>query len=980
MRAGKVGATLIGRTKELALLSDRAAGGPGLALIAGDAGIGKTRLLTEFLDRQRERGDLVLLGSCIELVEDAVPFAPITQAFRRLAKDPAVDGEVREQLSSLLRVPDEGSARDHSSGASGSRGAFFTSVLELVTLLAASRPVIFAIEDFHWSDSSSRDLVSFLVGNLTDERVLLVITYRSDELHRKHPLRPWLAEANRRPSTACLEVPPLDETEIAELAAHVTGYSTRGQAVADLAARSEGNPLFVEEILAAKSSGAGRVPTSVRDLVVTRIERLSPATQELLRIVSASTRPVDHRTIAAVSGAESDAISKAFREAHEQQVLTFDPDERHVFRHSLMREAVYDELLPDERERLHASFARALEEAESIASDPMSAIDIAYHWHASGDAAHALPAAVHAAEIAERAHGVAEAQLAYERALELWNKAPREVTEGLDRIDILCRAGDCASLAEQGRRALSWFDTALGEVDETKDPLWAGRIRARRGHCLLWHMGDNAAAFEELDHAAELLIAVPPGAEQARSLADIAIENAINGHVQKAARYSLHALESARIADSKEQEGAILNALGTVTGIAGDVIPAVTFLNEALRILSETAGHEVAVCYSNLSVAGWLDMEDGVRIAREGAEFVRRTDGENHSYRFLLCNAAEFLLLLGRWDEVEAIVADVLRFDTSASVEAFACILAVEVAVSRGRFEEARELLDRAREPTAGLDLISYWAPQDAAEAELCLWERHPETASSLASRVTSVIYSGQVEYSIPLTALGVRAEAELAERARAAKDPGAEWAALQRASVLVDAAQTAAGLNTGRFVTAYAALCEAEFSRVVGKPRPDAFAQAAARFEEVGVPYWAAYARFRQAEGLISVPGGRERAGEALRKSHATTRELGATPLRNEIEMLARRARIDLGTDTEPETTEPGTVADDYGLTAREVEVLQLVAEGKTNPEIAAELFISKKTASIHVSHILAKLGVASRVEAAGLAHRAGLLEGSRN
>ena len=977
MQGGNASATLVGRATELQLLAERAAVGTGLVLITGDAGIGKTRLLNAFLDEQRDAGALTMLGSCIELVEDAVPFAPITQALRRVAKDPSVGDEASDLLTTLLRVPDDGAG--HGSSASGSRGAFFTSVLELLTLLAAERSVILAIEDFHWSDSSSRDLVSFLVGNLADERVLLVITYRSDELHRKHPLRPWAAEANRRQSTTCMEVPPLEESEIAQLATSVTGETARHQLVAELAARSEGNPLFVEELLAARDSGAGRIPTNVRDLVVTRVERLSNETQEVLRVVSASTRPVDHRIISTVSGFSDDVISRAFREAHEQQVLTFDPDQRHVFRHSLIREAIYDELLPDERERLHASFAGALEGADPEAPDPLSAIDVAYHWYASGDAAHALPAAVKAAEVAERAHGVAEAQSAYERALELWNKAPREVTERFDRIDILCRAGDCASLAEQGRRALSWFDTALSEVDEATDPLWAGRIRARRGHCLLWHMGDNSAAFEEFDRAAELLIAVDPSPEQARSLADIAIENAINGHVQKAARYSLHALDSARLAQSKEQEGAILNALGTVTGIAGDVIPAVTFLSEALKFLTETGGHEVGVCYSNLSVAGWLDLEDGVRIAREGAEYVRRTDGENHSYRFLLCNAAEFLVLLGRWDEVEEIVADVLRFDTSASVEAFACILAVEVAVSRGRFEEAHELLTRAREPTAGLDLISYWAPQAAAEAELLLWERDPETASSLASRAATVAYSGQVEYSIPLMALGVRAETELADRARAAKDAAAEWDAVQRASVLVDSAQTAAGLNTGRFVTAYAALCEAEFSRVVARPRPEAFAAAAARFEEIGVPYWTAYARYREAEALIASPGGRERAADVLRSSHAIADDLSAAPLRTEIEMLARRARIDVAAGSAG-PTEPmaESTTDGYGLTSREVEVLRLVAEGKTNPEIAAELFISKKTASVHVSHILAKLGVASRVEAAGIAHRAGLLDES--
>ena len=971
MRGGKPSATLVGRTEELRALADRAAESPGLVLIVGDAGIGKTRLLSAFLDEQRTAGSVVAVGSCVELVEDAVPFAPITQALRRLAKDPELDADVRTLLGSLY-----GSADGGDPAGTESRGALFTSVLQVLTSLAEQRPVVFAIEDFHWSDTSSRDLVSFLMGNLTDERVLVAITYRSDELHRKHPLRPWLAEARRRGTTTTLFVPPLGEDEIAQLTTSLTGEIARHQFVTELATRSEGNPLFIEELLVAEPSGAGRVPTTVRDLLVTRIERLTAETQEILRVMSASPRPIDHHVIEAVSGSSSEAISKALREAHEQQILAFDPDQRHMFRHSLMREAVYDELLPDEREKLHAHFARALESG-SASSDPLTEIDIAYHWHASGDVARALPAAVKAAEVAERAHGVAEAQLAYERALELWNRAPRGIIEGIDRIDLLCRAGDCASLAEQGRRALQWFDTALAEVGPTTGPLVEGRIRARRGHCLLWHMGENTAAFDEFDRAAELLMQGEPSSEQVRALADIAIENAINGRVEKAARYSLHALDSARRAGTKEQQGAVLNALGTVTGIAGDVIPAVTFLTEALRILKEAGGHEVGVCYSNLSVAGWLDLHEGVRWAREGAEYVQQVDGENHSYRFLLCNAAECLLLMGRWDEAEEITADVLRFDTSASVEAFACIVAAEVAVSRGRLEDARAFLDRSRGPTSGLDLISYWGPQAAVEAQLALWEHDADAAGALAARAASVAYSGQCEYSIPLMALGVRAEAELAERARAAKNSSEEWGALQRASALVEAAQTAARLNTGPFVTAFAVLSDAEFSRVAGKPRPNAFAAAAARFDDMGIPYWAAYARFRAAEALVTARAPRDAAADVLRAAHRSATELGADPLRNEIESLARRARIEVtggsAGDVEPDTASP---MEPFGLTAREVEVLRLLAEGKTNPQIAAALFISKKTASVHVSHILAKLGVATRVEAAGIAHRVGLLD----
>lgn len=969
---------LIGRSSEMRALQTSAAraaaGAPGLVLVAGEAGVGKTRLLTSFLDLRRGEGALVTAGSCIEMIEGAVPYAPINHALRQLAKSdaPTLSEPSRTLLGEVLHQ----AGRHHGTTAPGGagRGEFFGSVLDLVGLLAAERPLVVAIEDLHWSDSSTRDLVSFVTNGLVDERVLFVATYRSDELHRRHPLRRWIVDMKRRAITTELALAPLTEEGIAAMLAAMDRRGSSPRFLANLAARTQGNPLFAEELLAAAGSGTGSVPTTVRDLVLTRFETLSPQTQAVLRLISASGPPLDHRVIAAASGLPAEAVTRWLREAHDHNVLMFDSDKRITFRHSLMREAIYEDLLPGESEKLHADLARALTAEEPQPSDPLRAVEIAHHWYAASDAARALPASLEGAHISERCFGFAEAQLAYERVLELWDKAPIDVIEGLDRAEILYRAGSCAFFAENPRRALSLLDSALTETD---DPSLAGQIHERRGHCLLWEMDDVAQAFAAYDLATELLTRAPATPEQARALAVIAGDYAVKGSFQQARELAFRALASARELDSESEIGAALGAVGDALYLSGDLVPAAPVLRSAMAIRTKTHDPEVTFTISALvDTLGWQRPEHGVAAARSGANDVGGFAPGHMFHSHLACQTAEFLFLAGRWDEVDRITSKTLRSENLPEVEAYARGVRAALATGRGDFATAHELLGRVAELVAVPGLLQTWAPPAVIEAELHLWERAPEKVGPLSARAVDALDQGQPWYTTPLLTLGVRAESEAAQQARAVKDDAALWDAIQRASLLVDRAQAAAGITTARVVAAHAALSEAEFSRVIGAPDPHAFARAAARFEEIGVPYEAAYARFREGEARLVGSGPRAAATVALRAAHAITTDLKAIPLMSEIELLARRARIDLSDEASPTPIVPPAPGSELGLTGRELEVLELVAQGKTNREIAAALFISVKTAGVHVSHILEKLGVSTRVEAAGVAHRIGMLD----
>jgi DNA-binding CsgD family transcriptional regulator len=264
--------------------------------------------------------------------------------------------------------------------------------------------------------------------------------------------------------------------------------------------------------------------------------------------------------------------------------------------------------------------------------------------------------------------------------------------------------------------------------------------------------------------------------------------------------------------------------------------------------------------------------------------------------------------------------------------------------------------------------------PLYAGLAELALWRGDPDHAKAVVAEALPLV-AGDPRYGAPVWALGVRVEADRAELARARQPgrPGGDDGTAK--ALLEDLRQAATGPIVGGIpeLAAWHALGLAERSRLDRRPDPAAWAAAVAAWERLGQPYRAAYAGFRHAEALMA-SGDRDAAATALGGAAEITGRLGARPLHDEVTALARRARLDLGpTAPPPQEAAPGP-AGELGLTPRELEVLGLVAAGRSNRQIAQALFISPKTASVHVSNILAKLGVATRVEAAAVAHRLGL------
>jgi len=396
---------LIGRAAELqrlqAVLGRAEQGRPQLVLLAGEAGVGKTRLLLEFADQAHRCGVRVLTGGCVELGDIGLAYLPVVDALRGLADDPA-DAELLPEIAAtapgLSRLL-PGMTGPGPTGALASDGLDQFQVFDAVRALLARHsqrsPVVLVLEDMHWADRASRDLLAFLARTLRSGRVTLVASYRSDELHRRHPLRPVLAELVRLPGVKRIELAPFSQVELAEHLEAITGAPLQADQVERIHARSEGNPFYAEQLLVA---GAGdpevELPPTLTDVLLARVQTLSEPAQQVLRLAAVAGRRVSDRLLAQVVGRSEADMDGGLRAAIAVGVLVADNTSgTYMFRHALLQEAVYDDLLPGEQVRLHAAYARLL------ASEPEGvAAELAHHCLASHDLVGALAASVRAAE------------------------------------------------------------------------------------------------------------------------------------------------------------------------------------------------------------------------------------------------------------------------------------------------------------------------------------------------------------------------------------------------------------------------------------------------------------------------------------------------------------------------------------------------------------------------------------------------------
>jgi len=969
---------LIGRSAELAeleaALADAAHGRPSLAFVAGESGVGKTRLLAELMRRAREEGTLVLAGECIDFGDEGdLPYLPLVAALRPLARsgDAALTAAMREAVAPLL--PGSGAPRTDPQPADeeGGQAGLFEGLLSLLDALGQERPVLLVIEDLHWADRSTRAALAFLARSLTGERVLVVASYRPDELLRSHPLRPLLAELERAPRARRVPLGPLTRDELGEQLTDILGTAPAADLLERLWTRSGGNPLFGEELLAAGLDGRGAAPDTLRDALMLRVERLSESTRGALSLIAVGQR-LDHQLLAETSGLEPGALRDALREAIDGHVVVVDEDGAYRFRHALLREVMEDDLLPGERSELHLTLARALEHRLDERADAQLTAAVAHHFGGSGDRPAALAAAVRAATAAERVHAYGEAAALLDRALELWDRVPdAEERAGVDRVSVLARAADAAGALGDPGRQLALLEAAFAGLGPQPDPASAARILASIARAQR-HLNRSEASIATLERALELVGDGDPSA-RAELLAGLARALMIVDRYRDAVATAREALQIAAAANMPLVEGHARNTLGFSLAMTGAVDEGAAELRAAAGIAREHDSlYDLAVAYVNH--ADMLHYVGRSAEARElAAEGRRAVDGLHPiGMTWLDVTVAELAFDVGEWDESEAALPAPQR-RTGAQTRLGILLRRAALAAGRGDHAAANALLDELEPLSADSSEPQVLGPLGILVAELRRREDDLDAARAAVEEGIERIEGGSDD-AIRVSALaaaGVTVEADAAERARDLGDAEAESAALRRADDLL-ARVTAAASETRPVECAALLSARAEAARAAGRPDPAGYARAAAAWEELGRPEPAARMRWREAEAQAAT-GDREAAADAARAAHATAVRLGAGWLRGEIDRLAARARLTL----EPAHDEPDRSEEDpFGLTARERQVLALIAEGATNREIGAALYMAEKTASVHVSRILVKLNARSRTQAAAVAHRHRLIE----
>ncbi|KAB2347515.1 helix-turn-helix transcriptional regulator [Actinomadura rudentiformis] len=947
MSVSVVSPVLVGRGAELgeldAAFADVRAGHARALLVGGEAGVGKTRLMREFGRRAGAQGARLLTGGCLELGVDGFPFAPFTAILRQLVREIGADGVaelVGGRTAGLARLlPEFGEPGDDGSGQFQAR--LFELVLTLVDRLAERGPVVLIIEDAHWADRSSRDLLAFLVRNLgAVAALMIVVTYRSDELHRTHPLRPMLAELDRIDRVGRHELGRLSRREVGELMARLRGVEPAGEQVEAFYARSEGNPLFVEALMEADGRIACELPESLRDLLLAGVQRLPDETQELLRIASAGGARIEHRLLAAVSGLGEDGMTRDLRPAVAGNVLAVDGD-GYAFRHALIREALHDDLLPGERTRLHTRYAEALENDRSLVPPGRAAAELAYHWHAAHNVEWALISAWRAAKEADRAAAYAEDLRMLERVLELWERVPdatSKIGEPYDKVlEYAVTAADSAGDSERGIRLAT---AALREID---DPHRRAFILERRGQ--MKHRAGHGDWLADLRAAIALIPVEPPTVARARALAGFA-QYVFMGRANDDARTaSEEALAVAAEVGDPLAEASALQTLACMDDHRAYDSHDTELLDRAEEIAAEHGLEEqrlrAAINRSHF-LEGAGRHAESVETARRGMDLAREWGRFRIQGSFLSINYAESLYSLGRWDEALAGIERALESDPPRPHRACLLELSGDILLACGDLEGAARRLALCQETRAWeIDRrLQEFLPMVRLQAELLVAQGKPEEALAHLSELLK--HTGRPDdarYAWPCLIVAVRA----------AESADALTPFIERAK---DTA-VHGPLQQVQHDTFYAELARLRGENPHWQPIIDGW-------RRLDQPYSIAKTLVSAAE-TDAARGDRERAAIRLDEAVTLATGLGATTLRDTAKNLADR----IGS---------GARASSHGLTARELEVLRHLSLGHSNRDIAERLFISAKTASVHVSNILAKLGAANRTEAAATARRLGI------
>ena len=976
--------TLVGRDAELTEIAsllgvrssaDTSADGTTRShvVLSGDAGVGKTRLLMELRDLAQAEGWRVVAGHCLDFGDSALPYLPFSEVLGRLeAELPELVATVAYEHPALSRLRPgrrvmtadvDGSEPEASD--SVDRADLFTAVHALLESAAELAPLLVVVEDCHWADQSTRDLLSFLFSRSFTGPVEVVASYRSDDLHRRHPLRRQVAEWSRVRGVERLQLSPLADADVRRLVALLAPIGLTDRELETIVGRAEGNAFFVEELVGATADMSDGLPDDLADVLLVRLDRLDDHARQAVRVASVAGRKVAHDLLAVTSGLDARHLEEALRKAVEMNVLVAG-DGRYSFRHALLGEAVYDDLLPGERVRLHAEYAAALADGRAAGT----AAELARHARLANDLDAALTAAIRAGDEAAAVGGPDEAAHIAEQALELLADPGRRERFAGEVSKIAVAAAMAVTNAGQPARAANLLAEQLAMLPDDTAPAARSRMLAARADALFVTEPDEDPL--SVSQQAVALLPEDAGGLRARVMATHARILSGYGRYDEAQSVGLDALAVAERLDLHELASDVITTLsglkkaGPKEGLRSALADAVE------RAVATGAVHAEmrARFFMGRSYQDWAEYADAERWFRSAMDTAVAASLPWAPYGFEgRWQLSWVLYVQGDWDQVLELT-DVTGEHAPPTVAALLESVRVLVLAARGEpVSDRARALRRHWESEGGVAIHS-------AAAELAEAARSDDPHAvidvyrdvvALLGRIWHEWFSARIRLAATTAAAVADRMPRLSAAERAVYLEEVERLHSEGHTVLQKYSDPSG--HWGPEGRAWTKRLDAETLRVrwlagTDAPPQDVLVQvwreAEQLYADMGHVYELAAVRTTLA-GILRATGDAAGAREVGDRAREVARALGAQPLLDELRSVGSTpARADGPSDA---------------LTAREAEILALVAEGRSNGEIGKQLFISAKTVSVHVSNILGKLGASGRTEAAAIARRRGLL-----
>lgn len=941
--------SMIGRQREITRLTTlweraRTTGQAQWGLVGGDAGMGKTTLISTFVESVPDA--VVLNGNCLPMGGAGIPYAPIVGWMRALIQRHGAD-RVRqwagpagwETLGVLL--PGVGAARPDGDFERLQLSEAVTAVLERA---AAEDPLLIVLEDLHWADATTAQLTRFLKSSLSRSPLVLLGTWRTDELHRRHPMRPWLTEMGRLTDVARFELDALDDHDSAALVRRTTAADPSPPLLATIVERAEGIPFFIEELAHSAELGP-ELPWTLRDALMARVHHLDEDTQRLLRLATGAGTRVDHRVLAAMvqtpdSGIDDQRLDSLLRQAMDASLLTAD-EQGYCFRHALLAEAIHDDLLPGEHTRLHARYAALLAEHP----DWDRGADRARHLFNTSMLDEAFEAAVCAA----RSGGLAQAESLsmLTKALEIWDRVTDAENLAGRHDEVLAEAAELARFVGEMDRGLAYIDASIAEAEgRGADAEVLSERLTTRGRLLSNLMREGA--LETMHQAVQRTEPLGPGMARMRALEGLSAVQMLEGDFHGAEATAAEAVAITGEARNSPWYFSVLNTHAV----------ALVSLGQEERGLTEMASarptpksHQVRLRYwinhsNELELVGRF--AEAADLALEGIAHARTIGREWTHGSMLIGNAAWPLLELGRWREADALLARPRPLSAvTGSHQLHLALMEIILATWKGETSRAEALLtELAHNPrtspqrqyrmqyafTTAMLALALGRPESVPESVAQIWDEPERHKGSEVSKLAML----------------------------------AAWAARESSDAAALAALRSA---IGRaHPTSLAPL----WSNLIDAEERDDIAgweSAARTAADPRIPRWVSVHVDEQRARHLLAARDRSAAGTLLDATIEHSERIGWVPATERLRAL--RERAGLGNRATGGPADPAAPS----LTPRETEVLALIGDGKANRQIGEELFISTKTVSVHVTNIMAKFGVGSRGAAAARARELNLL-----